>query len=362
MLFKSEIENQLLPLFRSKKCAILDAPTYSNVGDQLIWAGMESFFLNNHIECVHRCTCDTFLYKGLSIDTVVCLVGGGNFGDMWRGLQELKNKIVQLYPNNKVVIFPQSVFYNDNSLLEFDSEILAKHKDLYICARDTNSFKFLKKHFKNHVLLVPDMALYLSFNQLQSLDQCNKILLMQREDKEKVDFSIFVDENVDVFDWPTRVDFSPIQIESFMHQNSQSHKIIRLALRLTKKELLLRIVYFFVSRKMFRFVTDAKQSISNRWKYLYMEINYLLYLNKKNDSALNGIVNSILFKYHLPLIIEYAVDFISRYDEIYTTRLHGGVLALLLGKKVHLIDNNYGKISALYNTWLLENPNVEILK
>ena len=59
---------------------------------------------------------DTFTYKEFTADTIICLVGGGNFGDLWRGLQEFKNRIVQLYPNNKIVIFPQQTYlYHGNA-------------------------------------------------------------------------------------------------------------------------------------------------------------------------------------------------------------------------------------------------------
>jgi pyruvyl transferase EpsO len=64
----------------------------------------------------------------------------------------------------------------------------------------------------------------------------------------------------------------------------------------------------------------------------------------------------------MPLTSEYAIDFMSQYDEVYSTRLHGGILAMLLGKKVHMIDNTYGKISSLYNTWLTKKANIDMVQ
>lgn len=42
------------------------------------------------------------------------------------------------------------------------------------------------------------------------------------------------------------------------------------------------------------------------------------------------------------------LKFLSLYDIIHTNRLHAAIAALLLGKKVHLYDNSYGKNSAIY--------------
>ena len=39
---------------------------------------------------------------------------------------------------------------------------------------------------------------------------------------------------------------------------------------------------------------------------------------------------------------------VSRYEEIHTDRLHVAIAAALIGKRVHMIDNNYGKLSGVY--------------
>jgi exopolysaccharide biosynthesis predicted pyruvyltransferase EpsI len=48
------------------------------------------------------------------------------------------------------------------------------------------------------------------------------------------------------------------------------------------------------------------------------------------------------------------VSFLSKHEYIYTTRLHGAILALLLGKRFFLINNNYGKNKNFFETWLTE--------
>lgn len=59
--------------------------------------------------------------------------------------------------------------------------------------------------------------------------------------------------------------------------------------------------------------------------------------------------------------VETGIRFINQYDEVYATRLHVFVLSVLLQKKVHVFDNSYGKNSGLYNTWLKDFDNVEMM-
>ena len=82
------------------------------------------------------------------------------------------------------------------------------------------------------------------------------------------------------------------------------------------------------------------------------ELAYLSYLNKqKYPRQLNEVIDWFVQTYYRSLTIQYGVEFINHYGVIYATRLHAAILGLLLGKKVHLIDNSYNKISAFFETW-----------
>ena len=59
--------------------------------------------------------------------------------------------------------------------------------------------------------------------------------------------------------------------------------------------------------------------------------------------------------------MEEGVKFINEYEEVYTTRLHGYILSVLLAKRVYMIDNSYGKNSNFYNTWMTDFENSYLL-
>ncbi|UVP49744.1 polysaccharide pyruvyl transferase family protein [Bacteroides cellulosilyticus] len=161
-LLKSLIDKGLLPLINSS-CVYLDVPYHTNIGDTLIWEGTEQFLASNHIKCLYRNSTLTYYYRKISKKTTILLHGGGNFGDIWRSHQELRLRIIQEYPNNQIIILPQTIYYTDHSIMKTDALIMAKHPNLTICARDEISHSILKKYFhNNNILLLPDMAFYIS--------------------------------------------------------------------------------------------------------------------------------------------------------------------------------------------------------
>lgn len=351
--FKNLVFEKLSPLV-GKMCVLPDLPYYSNVGDLLIWEGMERFLKDNGTEILWRSSISTFEYKPLPEDVTICLVGGGNFGDLWRGMQDFKCKIVKLYPKNRIVVFPQSVCYDDSQLCKDDADVFAAHSEVYICVRDKKSFDFLKKNFPTcNILLVPDMALYIEFDKIQT--KTNRILFLKRDDKESIDYSAFNAEGMDVMDWP-------------MHQSNNiikwnvldkiRHKLIRSDIEKGGSAKSMKILKCKFSEK----ASSQENDVSEKWEKADNELAYLSYLNKfRYPKKLNVVIDWFVQNYYQPLTIQYGVDFINRYDVIYVTRLHAAILGYLLGKEVHMIDNSYGKISAFFDTWIDEFKDRNVL-
>lgn len=341
--WKQYIDSALSPLV-GKKCVLLDAPYYSNVGDVLIWEGIEQFILRNQIECLYRCSIDTFEYRELASDIVIFLVGGGNFGDLWRGCQDFRLRIIELYPNNRIIVFPQSICYQDDELMAQDAARMSKHKDLYLSARDEMSYKILCKHFSvNYALLLPDMALTLELST--KVISAHKTLLLMRNDYERVDYSFVKSDDIDVHDWPMH-ELSQVDREQNARKRYWQHFLLR---HLGKY---LETSGLFILCKLLTRTIRINGMVGDRWKAIYFEYEYLTYLNIKWHGKLNKFMDWLMFNYHRPLIIQYGADFIGQYDKIISTRLHGAVLAFKLNKQTQYIDNSYRKISGVFSAWL----------
>lgn len=296
---------------------LLDLPYHVNIGDLLIWQG-ELDFLKSEVK--HRMlgysNQSTFGFPELKKDAVILLHGGGNFGDVWRGSQEFRLKVIQRYHDHRIIIFPQSVYYSNDSLAVQDAEIFAQHKNLTICGRDDVSYEYLKRYFKNNILRVPDMAFWCdkSLFIYNGLKAKNPNLFLKRTDHEYRKVNVdFIEGSYDIKDWPGTENLSRIVKCLFM--------TMLILCRLWDKNSLCRLI--------------AK--------------------------PLSWCINQVFMHYIRPTYISRGKDFIGSYDNIYTTRLHGLILAHLMNKNIYIVSNNNGKLENYYNSWLTEDDKIEIV-
>ena len=297
---KNETHRQLAHRMRSD-CVLLNTPDHINIGDQLIWQGEIDFLFELGIRPSYQTSLYHFDWRKFSKDTLILLHGGGNFGDVWDAHQGFRLKIIETYKDNEILIFPQSVQYNDKNEILKDATSFSNHKNVTICARDSFSFDLLKEHFSNEILLVPDMAFCSDYSKTK-LVNTEKKLLLKRLDRE-INNNIFYSEfsGFEIHDWPSYgANFKYFSMRIFQKVN-----------RLIGKH--------FISKSL----SDTTFGIGMPW-------------NREN-------------------LIRLGVDFISDYNLVVSTRLHGHILALLLGVPTVMVDNNYGKNQRFYDTWLKDN-------
>ena len=279
----------------------IDLPYYSNIGDSLIWKGTETLLASLPYKCLYRASCKTFRHIDISENVIIIMMGGGNWGDLYLIHNEFRKRIVQSYPNNKIVILPQTVYYEGARNARFDAEVFRKHKRLTIFARDKYSYWFLKLfRFNKDIRLLPDMAFCIDRDWLRTytLPSTGNNLLFKRLDKEgtKTDVISNLGEH-DTSDWPLYTEPDPLRT----------------------------ILYTLI----------------NEGKY-----------KEADDYATNV---------YLPERVKVGIEHISKYEKVYSNRLHGAILAILLGKETFIIDNSYGKNSQYYSTWLKNTKNIHLV-
>ena len=290
------IENRLSSLV-DRDYRLLEIPDYPNPGDVLIYEGERCFLKTLPHRCIEQSTMSSFQLRNphISKDELLIFRGGGYFGDLWPMGPRFQAKILERYPDNPMIIFPQSACFSSSDNLRSAVERYGAHHNLTICMRDSQSYDFVRKYFSNQVLLVPDLAFYADVTPWHRPCESNgRVLFLRRED---VEFklspameSLCCRHDVDISDWPTM----------------QSNKWME-----------------FLMGKIHRYP------------------HRLAYLN-------DWMAKSFYRSWHL----SHAIRFLEPYDEVYSTRLHGCVLALLMGKTVHAFDNSTGKVASLIKTWL----------
>lgn len=311
---RTEIRRQLEPLLGGRKCIFLDAPYYSNIGDVCIWDGARNFL--RQIDANIIATHSVFWEPGQKLDPqiVIVLNGGGNFGDLYRVCQDFRIKVIETYPDNRIIMLPQSVWYEDVTLIAKDAASMGKHKDLWLCARDNATYDFMNAHFRtNHVLKVPDMAFFLSDSSLYPYRHTNptgRSLFMRRTDKEiTVSTPLCFGAKYEVHDWPTFEGRFKRRIKILSHLNSIQNKLNGIRPPIS---IMVAMCVDLIAERLFR-----------------------------------------------PMMVDCGLNFLSRYDCITTTRLHAMILSVLLNKSVNYIDNRTGKLTDFANTWLSDIPTVK---
>ena len=283
---------------------LLEVPHYSNVGDTLIWQGELDFLKAFPFRRKGMSSFDSAKMPLIGKGDLVLFQGGGNFGDLWPVCHEYKKKIMRQNPKCRFLVFPQTVCWEHDENLRADVRFFADY-DCVICARDQRSYDILRSHFKNDVLLVPDMAFCMDIAKWNGgTFKAEKPFVLKRADKEfcpsqELDVTLSgLDADVD--DWFTMTHQTRVDV--------WRNRILRRPRKLG-------------------------------WAYE----PYMYYVYR-------------------PYLIRSGVRQLMSHTDIYTTRLHACILSILLGKeKITFFDNSYGKNRNFYDTWLRDCDSIKMV-
>lgn len=311
-----QILNQFLKENIDKDYVLLDLPYYTNVGDVLIWEATLNILKSVQYQCVYSASIETYRESEISENNIIVFMGGGNFGDLWKWHQEFRHKVMSRFPNNTIIQLPQSVYFSDSNYFEKDIAFFNSHKGVVkICLRDQKSYNIIKENYKNVIpFLLPDMALafdvskFMNKYHIKNFEGKGNLFVCRQDCEKNEDEFIYKKIPNDVIsgDWPT------------MEKEHKSHKLLRV---------LLAVFY-----RLHLSDTFTKKIVDCYYKWILKDA-----------------------------YIKSGINFLSKYGNIYSSRLHAAILASLMGKNVYIIDNSYNKIGGVYNLWLKDLKNVEIL-
>lgn len=170
-------------------------PLHGNLGDHAIVYSQERFFADRGLEkniveipSPQYQRYSTEIKKIIQANDLIVIDGGGNMGTLWLEEEHKMQYIVQEFPNNPIIIFPQTIFYSDHTCgkleLQKSADVYSTHKNLHICAREKASYDMMKKVYPTvDILLVPDIVLYI--NGIQHKNLRKGVIFCLRKDKEK---------------------------------------------------------------------------------------------------------------------------------------------------------------------------------
>ncbi len=132
------------------KILLLLSPQYLNYGDHAIalseMYGLRELFPDTVVLDVNY---SLFTYWEREVREAVCpgdtlvVTGGGYMGNLWPENHALAEKIIDLFPDNRIVFAPQTLFYRETPTAEEEKERFAaklrKHGNFFFFGRDEQS-------------------------------------------------------------------------------------------------------------------------------------------------------------------------------------------------------------------------------
>lgn len=175
---------------------------YGNIGDLAITAAQQRFLAQTLPE--HRVVTVPIsatrevirsIRQQVAPSDLITTIGGGNMGSTYPDIEELRQLVIQSFPDNRVICFPQTLDWADTTDSGLASErikrVYSKHPNLYLFARESVTFDILQTLFAEHrtvkVGLVPDIVLSATAEELGARSCAGPAgaLLCLRDDNER---------------------------------------------------------------------------------------------------------------------------------------------------------------------------------
>ena len=278
--------------------AFLDWPSHSNVGDSAIWLGtlalLERRFGGAPAYVTRSLDFPADLDRVMPEGTIY-LCGGGNFGDLWQGLQENRIRLLRAFPHRKIVQLPQSIHFSTPEAADDTARAIAQHPDFTLLVRDRASLDFARQRFECPLHLCPDLAYGLE-RLTSRIEPEAPVFSLMRVDLEK---------RTGGPDAAAAARFGPVA--DWITDHSRLLRADRAVVSLCRRIPALR--------------------------------GHLM-------ARLEGV-----FRRQALRELQRGADMLARGQVVLTDRLHGHILCALMGKRHVTFDNSYGKLSGFINSW-----------
>lgn len=305
--FQAETMNVLATVLRgARMAALLEFPNHQNAGDSLIYLGERAYLRQLGVEIgyvadVARYNPDELRRRAPS--GPVLIQGGGNLGDTWVEIQKFRERVVAEFPDRQIIQLPQSINFEHQDNIECARAVFESHPDFTLMVRDRVSEKKAGLLFpQTPAVLCHDMAFGIG-RQVVRRPTIGAVALL-RQDLEKSAATDLLESAVDrSYDW------------GWAGFHGALWPIVKTPGRVAR-----------VSPEIGRRIYGLLE-----WEYDAIAKINLIDARRKLSIA----------------------------HTVVTDRLHAGVLAALMGREAILVDNNYGKLRAIYQDQLCLFPTVQ---
>jgi exopolysaccharide biosynthesis predicted pyruvyltransferase EpsI len=145
--------------------ALINFPNHGNPGDPAIWLGTKSLLRELRVTVAYQSAWWNLdlaqLRAALPPGGRVLLNGGGNFGDLYLGQQQQRERVLRELQDIPLVQMPQSIYFTERENLERVRDLIHAHGNFQLLVRETRSFGIATDDLGLSPVLSPDHALAL---------------------------------------------------------------------------------------------------------------------------------------------------------------------------------------------------------
>lgn len=290
--------------------ALVNYPNLRNVGDVAIWLGTRMALERASVRIRYQAEPATYrrqlLASAVGDDGTILIQGGGNLGDVYPHQHRVRKQVLRDFPKARVIQLPQSVWFRTEKGTEQFRRLAEGHSDFTLMLREQRSLEWAEDRFDVRVTLCPDLAL--SLDPIRRGTPDREVVWLMRKDSESRNEPLpALGPGEERADWRGRHVLRPAE-----------GRRLRLALA------------------------------ANRRLSSAMDTNGRLATALWHAQAAT-------YAPIARLRIDSAARLLSLGRFVITDRLHGHVLAMLLGIPHAVLDNENGKSRALWETWTSES-------
>ncbi|AEF98861.1 polysaccharide pyruvyl transferase family protein [Methylomonas methanica] len=302
-------------LIKNSEKKIYVDPCSGNNGDRLIWLGMQEVLSKSRANVV----------ENVADADLIIINGGGMFIDAYKqGI----NKVLEFtnsYPDKPLCIAPNSFHF---TAIDFGKVLDHRCSPMYIFSREKYSKSYIDSLVANRPLISSYMDHDLAFN---------------------LEGSSFIDSILNQYSGPHKGNVLVVDRMDVEHSKAAGKvgflKKIYVAVTPDCLKDVVRVIRIKMRNK-----TGSSFTVSAKNTLFALVPGYKIETIVTKDISRPDICNFDEFIWH-----------IAEADYVFTNRLHVGVLAHLLNRRVFMAEGSYHKMRGIYEYSMTSNPNTKIM-